>query len=65
LEETATIANILNQLPTQAKGKKPYKRNTQNTLTKEQLDKWLIAHYDIGLMLNVYFQQAANLTGIE
>ncbi|MTJ06298.1 hypothetical protein [Anabaena sp. UHCC 0204] len=44
LEETETIANILNQLPTQAKGKKPYKRNTQNTLTKEQLDQWLIEY---------------------
>jgi len=44
LEETATIANILNQLPTQAQGKKPYKRNTQNTLTKEQLDQWLIEY---------------------
>ena len=44
LEETATIANILNQLPTQAQGKKPYKRNTQNTLTKEKLDQWLIEY---------------------
>ncbi|MDD1414022.1 hypothetical protein MEN41_04930 [Dolichospermum sp. ST_con] len=44
LEETATIANILNQLPTQVQGRKPYKTNTINTLTKEQLDQWLIEY---------------------
>lgn len=44
LEETATIASVLNQLPNQTQGKKPYKRNTKNILTKEQLDQWLIQY---------------------
>jgi hypothetical protein len=50
LEETGTIASILNQIPTQAKNHKPIRKNTTNTLSKEQLDAWLLQYFQNSLV---------------
>lgn len=66
LEETATIASILNQIPTQAQNDKPLRRNTANTLTKKQLDEWLLQYFKNSLVkelvecLRFRFREKAN-----
>lgn len=45
LDETETIASLLNQIPNKTSPDKPFRRNTTNTLTKEQLDEWLIQYF--------------------
>jgi len=44
LEETETIANILNRIPAETTPHKPYRRNRTN-ITKQQLDEWLLTYF--------------------
>jgi hypothetical protein len=66
LEETEMIASVLNQIPIQAPSRKPFRRNTTNILTKEQLDEWLIQSFQDSLMeelvecLRFRFRERAN-----
>jgi hypothetical protein len=66
LEETETIASVLNQIPIQALSGKPFRRNTTNVLTKEQLDEWLIQSFQDSLIeelvecLRFRFRERAN-----
>jgi len=66
LEETATIARILNRIPTEAQNHKPRRINSTNTLTKEQLDEWLLQYFKSSLVkefvecLRFRFREKAN-----
>ncbi|MEI6443154.1 MAG: hypothetical protein WCO29_08520 [Nostocales cyanobacterium ELA583] len=67
LEETETIANLLNQIPIKKLQSKTFKRNTTNILTKAQLDEWLINYFQSLMMeellecLRFRFRERANL----
>jgi hypothetical protein len=67
LEETETIANLLNQIPTKRLQSKPFRRNTTNSLTKAQLDEWLIQYFQSSIMeellecLRFRFRERINL----
>ncbi|MEA5576760.1 hypothetical protein [Anabaena sp. UHCC 0451] len=45
LEDTETIANLLNQIPIKTSQFKPYRSNITNNVTKAELDKWLIQYF--------------------
>lgn len=66
LEETETIASVLNQIQIQAPRGKPFRTNTTNVLTKEQLDEWLIQTFQDSLIeelvecLRFRFRERAN-----
>ncbi len=67
LEETETIANLLNLIPTKESQSKTYRSNTTNTVTKAELDQWLIQYFQNAIMeellecLRFRFRQRANL----
>jgi hypothetical protein len=67
LEETAMIAYLLNSIPPQSPNLKPIKRNTTDTLTKQQLDTWLIEYFQNSIVeelvecLRFRFRERANL----
>jgi hypothetical protein len=67
LEETETIADLLNQIPIKISQSKTFKRNTTNILTKAQLDEWLINYFQSLVIeellecLRFRFRERANL----
>ncbi|MBD2664257.1 hypothetical protein B6N60_01201 [Richelia sinica FACHB-800] len=67
LEETEIIANLLNQIPTTRSESKPFRKNVTNSLTKAQLDEWLIQYFQASIMqellecLRFRFREKTNL----
>ncbi|MBD2132245.1 hypothetical protein H6F47_07295 [Sphaerospermopsis sp. FACHB-1094] len=67
LEETEIIANLLNQIPSKSLISKPFRRNTTNSLTKIQLDEWLIQYFQKSIFEELFeclkfrFRETANL----